>query len=440
MNRLSVIIIAVLSFLSSLSQRVSYDGITYEIISGSSSPTCAVTYQTSNLYSGNITVPSTIEAEGIMYEVVEIGDYAFSGCGNLTSVSLPSSVSRIGRNAFYECKTLQKVSGAKINFVGKGAFSGCSSLSSLGSFVNLERIEDSAFKDCVKLISVELGSIKELGVSVFDGCSGLAEIKLPQNLKVIPDYTFNGCSSLKTVILGSGVERIGDYAFYNCSGLSSIKFPDSLSEIGRAAFYLCKSLNLAHITGQSLYISDYAFYGCLSIKDLKFDNVEEIGEEAFADCSSLETIFFEQPVKYIRERAFRNADSIIKVSCSSRQPAFLAANSFDEDVYKKAVLVVPTGSRLLYMQSYPWSNFVDVEGSETVEVEAISGDENCFNVLQSGDRLIVKGGPGYLTISNVDGKVIVATRKRTEDFEISKLKRGLYVVSLGNDSLKFLVR
>ena len=72
------------------------DGIYYNIISAEDK-TVEVTSATNvtNKYSGNIVIPSTITIGNNTYSVATIGSSAFSGCGSLTSVTIPNSVTTI---------------------------------------------------------------------------------------------------------------------------------------------------------------------------------------------------------------------------------------------------------------------------------------------------------------------------------------------------------
>ena len=54
-------------------------------------------------YTGPVTIPERVTYDGATYSVTTIGDYAFSDCTGLTSVTIPSSVNSIGEEAFYIC-------------------------------------------------------------------------------------------------------------------------------------------------------------------------------------------------------------------------------------------------------------------------------------------------------------------------------------------------
>ena len=79
------------------------DGIYYNL--DTNNKTATVTYDTTgrNKYSGSVTISSTISYQSTTYIVKNIGESAFSGCSNLTSVTIPNSVTSIDSEAFRYC-------------------------------------------------------------------------------------------------------------------------------------------------------------------------------------------------------------------------------------------------------------------------------------------------------------------------------------------------
>ena len=59
--------------------------------------------------SGDITIPEQVTYEDIVYDVTSIGNGAFKGCQNITSVHIPNSVTSIGGYAFDRCENLISV-------------------------------------------------------------------------------------------------------------------------------------------------------------------------------------------------------------------------------------------------------------------------------------------------------------------------------------------
>lgn len=85
--------------------------------------------QVYNSYSGKVTIPKTVIYNGVSYTVVSIGESAFNGCSDLTSVTIPSSVTVIEDFAFYECSGLTSVTiPSSVTSISFQAFAGCSSL------------------------------------------------------------------------------------------------------------------------------------------------------------------------------------------------------------------------------------------------------------------------------------------------------------------------
>ena len=155
-------------------------------------------------------------------------DYTFNGCSSLADISLPASLTSIG----------------------KYAFNGCSSLSKITLPDTLTSIGGAAFYGCTSLAEITLpASLTSIGGSAFQNCTSLAEINLPASLTSIGNYAFNSCSLLTRVINleNTKVTSIGNYAFNGCSSLSKITLPDTLTSIGEAAFQHCSSLQYIRI-------------------------------------------------------------------------------------------------------------------------------------------------------------------------------------------------
>ena len=163
----------------------------------------------------------------------------------LTTLTLPDSVTEIGKRTFYDCKNLKltELPGG-VKQIGDSAFSGCTgiTLNSLPSGVT--KIEDSAFRDCTGITLNALpDGVTEIGYSAFNGCTGITLDALPDGVTYIESYAFNGCTGITLDALPSGVTEIRDYAFWGCTSITLDALPKGLKQIGKQAFYGCTSLN-----------------------------------------------------------------------------------------------------------------------------------------------------------------------------------------------------
>ena len=134
--------------------------------------------------------------------VDEIENHAFNGCRNLLTVETHDGIRRVGKFAFYNCKSLR--------------------------WINLKsavEIGDSAFNACVNLETVEFGDRLEIiGGYAFDGCTSLTNLKLP-TIITIGAYEFDYCTSLTDVELPERLETIGACTFWRCKRIQRIAIP-----------------------------------------------------------------------------------------------------------------------------------------------------------------------------------------------------------------------
>lgn len=235
----------------------------------------------------NVVLPSSLKT---------IAEGAFQK-STVSSLDMPESLEEIGDNAFKECKQLTKaIFSSSVKKIGKQAFDGCS-LETLILPCNIEEIGESAFSRNTSLLWVEYNVPQAEESSIFDNCTALERVTIGENVKVLPKRIFRGCSNLLKVILTEGVQNLSSGAFANCTSLKRIELPNSLQTIGQDAFYGCKKLSSISIPNSVTEIEEGAFIesGLISIKIP--NSVSSIGRSAFMNCANLTEIILDNSDK-----------------------------------------------------------------------------------------------------------------------------------------------
>ena len=268
---MTTLILSVFFAISASAYDVEVDGIYYNLISKGN---VAEVTKGGNKYSGDITIPSSINVNEVEYSVTSIGDEAFSDCKSLTSVTLPNSVTSIGEDAFQQCIGLTSVTiPNSVTSIGDGAFSYCKGLTSVTIPNSVTSIGLCAFYDCKGLTSVTIpNSVTNIESYAFKGCSGLTSVTIPNSITSIGWESFYGCSSLTSITIPNSVTSIGSEAFSGCSGLTSITIPNSVTSIGREAFAKCSNIENVYCyaekipqTGDDIFKESYIEYATLHV-------------------------------------------------------------------------------------------------------------------------------------------------------------------------------
>ncbi|MDE6370311.1 MAG: leucine-rich repeat domain-containing protein, partial [Duncaniella sp.] len=150
----------------------------------------------------------------------------FSGCRQLASVNIPAAVTEINPSTFEDCRSLKSITIPEtVTSIGNGAFRGCSSLQSITLPSTIRAIYSNAFKDCISLTSFTIpDSVTYIYSRSFEGCTGLRSITIPESVTFISSAAFKNCTSLSSVTLPSSVTTIKGYAFNGCTSISTIVY------------------------------------------------------------------------------------------------------------------------------------------------------------------------------------------------------------------------
>mgnify|MGYP003312175879 CR=1 FL=1 len=306
---------------------------------------------------GDLVIPSTVKNIGMFsfYECKNlqsvtikggsIGYSAFNSCDGLTSISLQEGVTSIGTNAFENCSGIEGdlVIPSTVKSIGDFAFSGCEKLPSVT--IKGGSIGESAFSGCTGLTSISLQEgVTSIGTNAFENCSGIeGALVIPKTMTSIGGYAFRNCEKVPSVTIKGG--SIGGGAFYKCTGLTSISLQEGVTNIGNDAFYGCSGIKGDLVIPSTVdCIGDNAFNGCVGLTSISLqEGVTIIGEMAFVDCSNIEgTLVIPSTITSIGYAAFRGCKKITTLYVLATDPPGLGDDAFESDLIDIPVYVLDT--------------------------------------------------------------------------------------------------
>ena len=247
-------------------------------------------------YSGVIVIPSTVTKDDVEYTVTSIASNAFYNSPQLTSVTIPKSVTtiKLRRNFFYNCNKLTSIVVEEGN-PNYDSREGCNALIETASNKLLYGANNSFIPN----------SITTIGVAAFEK-RNFTTLSIPNSVTTIEDEAFASCSELTSVYIGTGLENIGEYIFEECNKLKTVEINSNAlvsknytSEEKNVSCLFWDATVEEIVLGEEVTsVGDYAFSGS-SMKSIKMsDNLISIGNYAFWQCR-LTSIDFSNNLEYI---------------------------------------------------------------------------------------------------------------------------------------------
>lgn len=256
--------------------------------------------------------------------VEKIPAYLCSGITQISEISIPESVTYMGRAAFKECPGITSVrwnARTCTDFTSaenSAGFNTCPNITAFAFGENVEKIPAYLCFGMERLTEIILPQkTTTLGNGVFKNCIGLQSISIPLSTTTIGADAFNDCMALTSAIwnarwcsdftsspfnaspniasftFGEGVERIPAFLCRGLEAIDEITLPEGATYIGAEAFSGCSGVTVVNLGNSLTNIGSKAFYGCgLSTVSIPM-SLTSIGAEAFGDCIRLKSVIWD---------------------------------------------------------------------------------------------------------------------------------------------------
>lgn len=423
--------------------------------------------------------------------ITTIGESAFFGCSNLKTCNIPNSVTIIGKYPFRDCNSLtiplynERIFAClPVSYVGYynipnsiesivgGACWGCKNLTSLTIPESVTSMGDYVISGCVALDTLtilsassalpllhwdisgnggeELPNLKhiEAPAEFFDVPENqwvycpkyLTEVVITEGLMTdnifavigrsyktlkeldvsavtnteFADEAFKGYYKLESLQLPTTLERVSYMMVAGCKNLKSIDIPTSVVEIDQSAFEDCRSMETltfggkqpnnkpglafatAASTSQLRKIGNWAFYNAHQLQHLEIpEGVEEIGEGAFYGCTYLQDLVLPKSIRAIGDNCFALCSHLEKITVEALTPPTIYARTFF-DVSRNIPVYVPEDVVSEYINDEYWKE-MNIQSAPTgiEEVISMQSDGSSQKILHNGQLLIVRNGETY---------------------------------------------
>ncbi|GAT93525.1 leucine rich repeat protein bspa family [Entamoeba histolytica] len=313
--------------------------------------------------------------------IQKIGDNCFSMCSQLTSLTISSFLTEIGRDSFKMCDSIQHISNTgnkiiptRMDYQLSQVFeeAGIIITEKRMSKVDIQQNDWKLCSGCVEIgdgsfetstiESIDLSEVEKIGNHCFFCCNNLSKVIFSDKITSIGEWSFCECprlsiieynsqTPLKTQIphfiralihnhqkvcsskdcyckedqiqyqgsIPDGVEVIEKNVFMREYSIREINIPSTVTEIKSMAFQYMDSLTSITLSKQLMKLPNYFLRGCRSIELIDTKNVEEISKGCFDDCLELTRIKISNNLHSISPKSFLNCSKLMKIDVQGLQ-------------------------------------------------------------------------------------------------------------------------
>ena len=370
---------------------------------------------------GALVIPDSIEHNGVSYPVTAIGDNAFYGCINITSVIIGDNVTSIGGSAFYNCRNMIYTNfGGSVTTIGSNAFALCRSLSSIDIPNSVTSIENYTFSDCYGLDSVNIGSsVTSIGNKAFWNCTTMTYIYIPDAVTSIDNDAFYNCPGLTHVVIGSGLSYIGGGAFYMCNNLQEMyidnPIPPTLGGNNVFSFHVNPDTTYLHVPcgASSAYQSAAQWNAFTVLEDFEYS----------FSASSADTT--NGTVQIIQLPNCSNSQAVVQAN---------ANDGFHFDHWSNG----STDNPLTFTVTSDTSIVAYFESDSTVGIDGV--EVLIAKVYSSQGQIVVEGADGNMvTLYDLNGRYLATKQDYGTAIRFDVPATGTYMIKIGNHAARKVV-
>jgi len=286
------------------------------IIEGTKGIAVGAFYNCADLRS--VTIPNSMTS---------IESFSFFGCSGMTSITIPNSVTRIGNQAFESCTGLISVTiGSGVTYIGAHAFYN-TNLKKIIWLTNTPPSGSNNASGAVNYVSNEQYSINNKVVypflSSYFNVDGIIYVPVSPSertcdaIDCVYDSSVTNTKIPSTVTykgISMSVKKVQPYACFGNTFIETLTC-DNDAEIEPSAFNGCYNIKQVTLGEKITVVGDYAFQDCSSLQSLVIPNsVKELGKNAFSGCISLNNATIGNQIKNINEYAFSDCKALPQIS------------------------------------------------------------------------------------------------------------------------------